>query len=127
MRRLTWRFWWAALLMLTLSRLCLVAWQWPRVSAVDGVWPILFGGLRFDLVILGMMIVLPAGLAPWFGHFSIAEKITAWWFRVCWFLLVLLELSTPQFITEYDSRPNRLSVEFLDHPREVFGILWEGY
>ena len=113
--------------MLSLSRLCLVAWQWPRVTAVDGIWPVLFGGLRFDLVILGMMIALPAGLAPWFGHFSIAEKITAWWFRVCWFLLVLLELSTPQFITEYDTRPNRLYVEYLNHPREVFGMLWEGY
>ncbi len=113
--------------MLTLCRLCLMAWQWPRVSAVEGFWPILLGGLRFDLVILGMMIALPAGLAPWFGHFSIPERITAWWFRVCWFLLVLLELSTPQFITEYDSRPNRLYVEYLDHPREVFGMLWEGY
>ena len=127
MRRLTWRFWWTALLLLTLSRLCLMAWQWPRVTAVDGVWPILFGGLRFDLVILSMMIALPAGLAPWFGHFAIAEKITVWWFRLCWFLLVLLELSTPQFITEYDSRPNRLYVEYLAHPREVFGMLWEGY
>jgi len=127
MRRLTWRFWWTALLMLTFSRLCLLAWQWPRVLAVEGVWPVMSGGLRFDLVILGMMIALPAGLAPWFGHFSIAEKITAWWFRACWFLLVLLELSTPQFITEYDTRPNRLYVEYLDHPREVFGMLWEGY
>lgn len=113
--------------MLTLSRLLLLGWQWPRVSAVDGVWPVLFGGLRFDVVILGMMIALPAGLAPWFGHFALAEKLCAWWFRVCWFLLVLLELSTPQFITEYDSRPNRLYFEYLGHPREVFGMLWEGY
>lgn len=127
MRRLTWRFWWTGLLLLTLSRVCLIAWQWPRVSAVDGLWPVLFGGLRFDLVMLAMMIALPAGLAPWFGHFSIAEKITVWWFRVCWFLLVLLELSTPQFITEYDTRPNRLYFEYLNHPKEVFGMLWEGY
>jgi phosphoglycerol transferase MdoB-like AlkP superfamily enzyme len=127
MRRLTWRFWWTALLMLTFSRLCLVAWQWPRVSAVDGFWPVMFGGLRIDLVMLGMMIALPAGLAPWFGHFALAEKITAWWFRLCWFFLLLLEASTPQFIVEYDTRPNRLYFEYLGHPREVFGMLWEGY
>jgi len=39
MRRLTWRFCWAALLMLTISRLYLMAWQWPRISVVEGVWP----------------------------------------------------------------------------------------
>ena len=54
MRRLTWRFWWAALLLLTLCRLSLVVWQWPRVSAVDGLWPVLLGGLRIDLVMVGM-------------------------------------------------------------------------
>lgn len=113
--------------MLTLFRVCLLVWQWPRVSAVNGLWPVMLGGLRFDIVILGMMIALPAGLAPWFGHFSIAEKLSAWWFRICWVLLVLLELSTPQFIIEYDSRPNRLYFEYLSHPREVFGMLWEGY
>lgn len=127
MRRLTWQFVWAALCMLTLSRLCLVAWQWPRVSAVDGIWPVILGGWRIDLVMVGMMIVIPAACAPWFGHFRLAEKMTAWWFRACWFLLVLLEASTPQFIAEYDTRPNRLYFEYLGHPREVFGMLWEGY
>jgi phosphoglycerol transferase MdoB-like AlkP superfamily enzyme len=40
---------------------------------------------------------------------------------------VLLEVSTPQFIYEYDTRPNRLYVEYLKHPQEVFGMLWKGY
>lgn len=113
--------------MLTLVRLALVAWQWPRVSAVDGFWPVMIGGLRIDLVMLGMMIAIPAGFSPWFGHFAWAEKLTAWWFRVCWFLLLLLEVSTPQFIIEYDTRPNRLFFEYLVHPKEVSTMLWEGY
>ncbi len=127
MRRLTWQFFWSALCMLTLSRLCLIAWQWPRVSAVDGLWPVVLGGWRIDLVMVGMMIVIPAACGPWFGHFRLAETITAWWFRACWFLLILLEASTPQFIAEYDTRPNRLYFEYLGHPREVFSMLWEGY
>src|SRR5690606_16871264 len=49
------------------------------------------------------------------------------WFQFAWFLLVLLEVSTPQFIHEYDTRPNRLYVEYLKHPQEVFGMLWKGY
>ena len=58
MRRLTWRFWWTALVLLTLARLGFVAWQWPRVSAVNGLWPVMWGGLRFDLVILGTELFL---------------------------------------------------------------------
>lgn len=127
MRRLTWRFWWTALVMLTVVRLGLIAWQWPRVAAVDGVLPVLWGGLRFDLVILGMMIALPAGLSPWFGQFALAERLAAWWYRICWFLLVFFEVLTPQFIIEYDSRPNRIFFQYLGHPREVFGMIWEGY
>ncbi|MEI6117044.1 MAG: LTA synthase family protein, partial [Burkholderiales bacterium] len=127
MRRLTWRFWWAALVMLTLARLGLVAWQWHRVAAVDGFWPVMLGGLRFDLVILGMMMALPAGLSPWFGQFAFAQRLTAWWYRACWCLLAFFEVLTPQFIIEYDSRPNRLFFQYLGHPREVLGMIWEGY
>lgn len=38
-----------------------------------------------------------------------------------------MEIATPQFIAEYDTRPNRLFVEYLKHPKEVFGMLWRGY
>src|SRR3546814_3692107 len=46
---------------------------------------------------------------------------------IAWLLLVQLEVSTPQFIIEYDTRPNRLYVEYLKHPKEVSGMLWKGY
>src|SRR5690606_22749536 len=111
----------------TLVRLCLCLWQWPRVSEVDGIWPVLLGGLRMDLVMLGMLSVPIAVLAPWFGHMARAQRLTAWWYRVCWFFLVLMEVSTPQFLVEYDTRPNRLYFEYLVHPREVAAMLWHGY
>lgn len=38
-----------------------------------------------------------------------------------------MELSTPTFITEYDTRPNRLFIEYLNYPKEVLSMLWEGY
>jgi len=53
--------------------------------------------------------------------------IAAIWFTFAWFLLTLLEVSTPQFIIEYDTRPNRLYVDYLKHPQEVVGMLWKGY
>ncbi|KAG1274220.1 hypothetical protein G6F64_015178 [Rhizopus arrhizus] len=51
-----------------------------------------------------MVIALPAVFSPWFGHRPLAARITAWWFRIWWMLYVLLEVSTPQFIAEYDTR-----------------------
>ncbi|MGK0567007.1 LTA synthase family protein [Bordetella bronchiseptica] len=126
-RRLTIRFAIAILVLLTLSRLGLCAWQWDRVQAAGGLGPIMLGGLRMDLRLLALVLALPAVLAPWFGHRAWAASATAWWYRVWWMLFVLLEVSTPQFIAEYDTRPNRLYFEYLVHPREVASMLWEGY
>ena len=127
MRQLTWRFFLLALVFLGLSRLGLALWLWPRVQPAGGMWPVLFGGLRIDLSLLAMICAFPALLSPWLGHFRWAASVTAWWYRVWWMLFVLLELSTPQFILEYDTRPNRLYVEYLNSPHEVSAMLWHGY
>ncbi|WP_426688006.1 LTA synthase family protein [Rhodanobacter ginsengiterrae] len=127
MRQLTWRFLLLALVFLGLSRLGLALWLWPRAGAAGGLWPVLLGGLRIDLSLLAMICALPALLSPWLGHWRWAARITAWWYRVWWLLFVLLELSTPQFIQEYDTRPNRLYVEYLSSPHEVSAMLWHGY
>lgn len=127
MRQLTWRFFLLTLIFLALSRLGLVVWLWPRVQPVDGLWPVLWGGLRIDLSLLAMICAFPALLSPWLGHRRWAAAVTAWWFRGWWLLFVLLELSTPQFIQEYDTRPNRLYVEYLSSPHEVGSMLWHGY
>lgn len=117
----------ASFCLLTLSRLLLSAWQWRRVQAAGGLWPIIRGGLRMDAAQIAMLAGVPAVLGPWLGHYAIADAITVAWLLCAWFLLVLLEASTPQFINEYDTRPNRLYFEYLKHPREVSGMLWKGY
>ncbi len=127
MLRLTVRFWLAGLALLTLSRLALVLWMWPRVSAVDGLWPVMLGGLRMDVVVLAQLSALIAVLGPWFGHRPGAVRFTARWYRFAWVLLAFFEICTPQFLLEYDSRPNRLFFEYLVHPREVGEMLVKGY
>lgn len=121
------RFFVAAMLWLTLSRLCLCAWQWRRVRNAGGLWPVLLGGWRIDLSFIAMVTAFPALLAPWLGHLTPAVMVAQCWFAAWWFVLVLLEVSTPQFIIEYDCRPNRLFVEYLQHPREVSAMLWRGF
>lgn len=127
MRRLTLKFVISMLVMLTLSRLALSIWLWERVEASGGLWPVMFGGLRIDICMIAMLAVLPAVLSPWLGHRRWPAWLTAWWFRLCAMLFVLLEVSSPQFLIEYDTRPNRLYFEYLVNPREVAGMLWTGY
>ncbi len=121
MRKLTWRFIVAALVFLTLSRVGLSLWQWTRVHDAGGLWPVLFGGWRIDLSLVAMIVAWPALLSPWLGHRAWPTRIAAWWLRFWWMAFVLLEVSTPQFIVEYDTRPNRLYFEYLTSPNEVGG------
>lgn len=117
----------ASLVLLTLSRVLLIGWLWPRVRAAGGPRKILGWGLRIDLNQIAMWGGIPALLAPWVGDQPLAITLTGYWLLLAWMLFVLLEVSTPQFILEYDSRPNRLYVEYLKYPKEVFGMLWKGY
>jgi len=117
----------ATLALFTLSRLALIAWLWARVHAAGGPWTILRWGLRIDLNQIAMWAGIPALLSPWLADQPVAVWLTGWWLQAVWLIFVLLEASTPQFIQEYDSRPNRLYIEYLKYPKEVFGMLWKGY
>ncbi|SQH74718.1 protein of unknown function [Shewanella benthica] len=37
-----------------------------------------------------------------------------------------MEVSSAAFIQEYGIRPNRLYIEYLIYPKEVFSMLWGG-
>lgn len=119
------------LVMLSCSRLLLVAWQWSRVAAVDGLWPVLGYGLRFDIIVSCWFIVLPVLvdllLPPWQLVQRIWRTIEAGWFALLFGLLVYMEVATPSFIKQYDTRPNRIFFEYLKYPKEVFATLWADY
>lgn len=127
MLKLTLRFLLLALLLLTASRLGLALWQWDRVVAAGDLGAVMLGGLRIDLSLLGMLCGVPLLLAPWLGQRRLPVRLTAYWFRLCWLVLALLELATPQFLIEYDTRPNQLFVVYLTSPHEVASMLWHGY
>jgi phosphoglycerol transferase MdoB-like AlkP superfamily enzyme len=117
----------AAFVLLTISRLLLIAWQTKRVRQAGAPWPILLGGWRIDGHQIAVLAVVPATLSFGLGHFASATTLTAVWFQLAWLLLVFMEVATPPFILEYDTRPNRLFVEYLKYPHEVLGMLWRGF
>jgi phosphoglycerol transferase MdoB-like AlkP superfamily enzyme len=116
--------------LLSLSRAGLMIWQAERVLAT-GIWPeMLLQGLRVDMIQMGLLVIIPLLLMPLFAY----SKLWLWWrrFSFVWVvfsvtLLVFLEAATPGFIGEYDTRPNRLFIEYLKYPHEVIPMLWNGF
>lgn len=124
-------FFWLNLALLSASRLGLSAWQAGRVNEAQGWGHLLLQGLRVDLSTLCWLFGVPAVLTALFAGPGAPGRAWLWLMRL-WLaagtgLLLLLELATPAFIDTYDLRPNRLFVEYLIYPREVFGMLWQGH
>lgn len=124
-------FAWRTLLTLTVCRTVFVVWQWPRVVEADMLGSIYTQGLRFDVVLLGLMLAVPILTFPVLA--SNRFLVPAWrgLLKVCLpavlLVIVFLECSTPSFVDQFDSRPNIFFLEYLNHPREVAATLWAAY
>lgn len=115
---------------LSLSRVGLMVWQWERVSAAGIVLDMLVQGVRADLIVLGYFVALPVLLAPFFAHAFFARGwrlFNLMWATFALFFVIFMELSSPPFIMQFDLRPNRLFIEYLSYPKEVFSTLWNGF
>ncbi len=119
------------LLLLTVSRLGLAAWQLERVTAVDGLFSVLLNGLRMDVLVLSMWVA-PAvlGTLVFSGQHALgrlwSKALLVWLVLGAWYFL-LAEAITPGFIAEFDTRPNRLAIEYLNRPQEVVPMLLKGF
>lgn len=116
------------LIFLSVFRLGLFAWQWPRVTDVGHVGWMLLQGVRADFILLGMIVAVPVLLVPvltrWFQVWRIFSLV---WCFIALTFVIFIELSTPSFVAQYDIRPNRLYIEYLKYPKEVFSTLWQGF
>ena len=116
--------------MLTLSRAALMLWQSERVAAT-GIWPtMLLQGIRVDIIQLSLLALPLLLLAPLLAGkrlWPAWRRLNVAWITLAIAALALLEIASPAFISEYDSRPNRLFVEYLKYPNEVVAMLWNGF
>ena len=116
---------------LTASRILLALWMADRVSSAEGWGTLILQGARVDIATLCWLFILPCLLASLLPVSGLIGRIWRFTLRI-WlvfglWILVYMELATPAFIMEYDLRPNRLFVEYLIYPKEVFSMLWAGY
>ncbi len=116
---------------LTLSRILLVIWQWDRVSEVGMLLPVFTQGLRFDLVLVGITCAIPVLLFPLLVSTHRMMPVWRMFLRIylptILLLAIFMELATPSFVNQFDSRPNALFFEYLNHPKEVTAMLWTAY
>ncbi len=116
-----------ALLWLSLARSALVAMHWDRLTEVADVWKIFVIGIRMDTIMVCQLLVIPTALYLLLPGKVIRQHSVALLFAVFAALLIHMELSTPNFIGEYDNRPDRIYYEYLRYPREVFTTLIKTY
>lgn len=113
----------------TLSRLFLFLMFRERVVQTEDFWLIFPIGLRMDLIIMSYIAFLPALLIcvlPEHWLFKI-RKFFSFYFILFLFLFLFMELATRDFINEYDTRPNKLFIDYLIYPKEVLGTLFKSY
>lgn len=117
-------------LALTASRVALALWQHEGIAEVDGWWQVFLQGARVDMASLCLLLTPPALFMLALPDRAATARTMRWliagWLSACLTLLVTLELATPGFMQEYGLRPNRLFVEYLVYPREVFSTLIKG-
>jgi len=112
---------------MTLSRLLLLAWYWQRVSATGGSEFILLQGVRFDIVLMGLLLGPALWAAPWLSGRIVTGAILRYYLVAVTVFTVFVEMGTLPFIDQYDARPNYLYVEYLKYPHEVFATLISAY
>jgi phosphoglycerol transferase MdoB-like AlkP superfamily enzyme len=115
------------LIFLSVARLLLIFWQIDRVTEVSGFWYVLAQGVRFDIVLLAQLVIIPVLLIPLFSvhkaSFNFIIIAAKYYFIVAAGLLIFVEFITPNFIGQYDFRPNVLLIEYLAYPQEVLSML----
>ena len=121
----TW-FFIGGLRLLNAARLGLALWQYDAVSQADGWEAVMLQGVRVDVATLCLMFGLPAAVLLLLPALRPVRMIVSLWLAACLSALLFLELATPGFMAEYGLRPNRLFIEYLVYPREVFSTLWHG-
>jgi len=124
------RMLWIGLLTLSLSRLALLFWQSERVEPTRAFGMILLQGIRADVILMCLLAAIPVFLSLFLAWPPFKRgwfRFTYSWSLVALITVVFLELSTPSFLLQYDIRPNRLYVEYLKYPKEVFSTLWHGF
>jgi phosphoglycerol transferase MdoB-like AlkP superfamily enzyme len=117
------------LLITTLSRLFLFFLFKDRVMETPNFWYIFPIGLRMDLILLCYLSFLPAALVTFLPNrwLKFTNSFLVIYSFIFLFLILFVELASPDFVKQYDTRPNKIFLDYLIYPKEVVGMLLKSY
>lgn len=124
------RFTLITLIALSLSRIGFVLAFYDRLGSISDAFFVLIQGIRVDIIVAGYFFLIPAIISIWLKQGTLSKFIRpllAFWLILTFTILMFMEVMTPEFIKEYDVRPNRIFLDYLIYPKEVSAMLWEGY
>ncbi|WP_439287278.1 LTA synthase family protein [Lonepinella sp. BR2357] len=119
------------LILLSISRVALGLWQSERIGELGNWFQLLLNGVRIDISALcwlfAPLIILSVLFSGKGKAGQVVQSIVKIGLVIESTFFLFMEFATPAFINTYDLRPNRLFVEYLSSPKEVFTMLWNGH
>ncbi|MBA3845144.1 MAG: sulfatase-like hydrolase/transferase [Planctomycetes bacterium] len=110
----------------SVARALLTAMNHHRVGAVDGWWWLFAVGLRMDSVQACYLLALPTIAALALPATALRRTWLAFaiYYAAVAAIVVYLEIASAPFLAEFDSRPNRIFIDYLSYPAEVARTVW---
>jgi len=86
-------------------------------------------GLKMDTMLASALLVIPLLLLSFAPKImaTIVDSILRVYFLVVFGIIIYIENATIPFFAQYDVRPNYKFVEYLEYPKEVFGMILADY
>jgi hypothetical protein len=95
-------------------------WQFPTLLETQSWYSVLLTGLRFDLALIGALLLVPVVIGSVLGMIGvtrlIAKSLLIIWFLFALGYVLLTELMTPYFMLEKGVRPDLAVLAELENP-----------
>ena len=113
-----------------IGRLTLFVLNFDKIQNTDSsYWLTFLYGLRMDTITASLLLVVPMVLLTLSPQKlqKFVNLFLKYYFLVIMSILIYIEIATFPFMAQYDVRPNYLFVEYLEYPKEVFGMILADY
>ena len=113
-----------------IGRVVLFSIYFDKIQNSDSsIWLSFLYGLRLDTIVASTFLLVPLILLTLSPKIlkNIVNSILKYYILFIIAVLIYMEVATFPFIAQYDVRPNYLFVEYLEYPKEVFGMILADY
>jgi phosphoglycerol transferase MdoB-like AlkP superfamily enzyme len=124
------KYYFYIILVFFVGRVSLFIVNFDRFSNDDvNYWLTFLYGLRMDTIVVSVVLIIPVILLTIFPTIlkDFINKFLKYYFLVFISFFIYIEIATFPFFAQYDVRPNYLFVEYLEYPKEVFGMILADY